>query len=150
MKFISTKVHGVLDYLVGSLLIAIPWLFGFASYGQETWVLVIAGTSIIIYSFLTQYEAGLMKVLPITAHLIFDFILGTLIIASPWLLEFDAQVYLPHVVTGSLLVLAAIFTRTIPADDRMNEPGLFERGFDSNTSEEPLVASKSRGPWVTH
>jgi hypothetical protein len=28
MRFIPTSVHGVLDYLIGALLIIAPWLFG--------------------------------------------------------------------------------------------------------------------------
>ena len=33
MRFIPTKVHGALDYIVGIALIAAPWLFGFAGVG---------------------------------------------------------------------------------------------------------------------
>jgi len=33
MRFIPTKVHGILDYVVGVALIAAPWLFGFANVG---------------------------------------------------------------------------------------------------------------------
>ena len=38
MRFISTRVHGILDYLMGPLLIASPWLFDFDNGGAETWV----------------------------------------------------------------------------------------------------------------
>ena len=31
MRFIPTHVHGMMDYLTGVILIAVPWLFGFAS-----------------------------------------------------------------------------------------------------------------------
>ncbi|HEY9047426.1 MAG TPA: SPW repeat protein [Ohtaekwangia sp.] len=150
MKFISTKVHGVLDYLVGSLLISIPWLLGFAGYGQETWVLVIAGISIMIYSLFTRYEAGLIKILPVTAHLTFDFVLGICLIVSPWILGFDALVYIPHVAAGIIALMLAIFTRSSSDESRLHEPGLFERGYEARTSEEPWVAEKGqRGPWVT-
>ena len=30
MHFIPTRIYGVLDHLVGALLIASPWLFGFS------------------------------------------------------------------------------------------------------------------------
>jgi hypothetical protein len=36
MKIISTKLHGVLDYLVGIILIRSPWLFGFANRGAQS------------------------------------------------------------------------------------------------------------------
>ena len=32
MRFIPTRIHGVLDYAVGVLLVAAPWLFGFAPW----------------------------------------------------------------------------------------------------------------------
>jgi hypothetical protein len=37
MRFIPTRIHGFLDYAVGVLLIVVPWLFGFAAGGAETW-----------------------------------------------------------------------------------------------------------------
>ncbi len=43
MRFIPTRLHGVLDYLVGTLLIAAPWLLNFNRGGAETWVPVILG-----------------------------------------------------------------------------------------------------------
>ncbi len=39
MRSIPTRVHGVLDYLVGLLLIGAPWLLGFERGGAETWVI---------------------------------------------------------------------------------------------------------------
>lgn len=43
MRFIPTRVHGMLDYLIGILLIAAPWLFDFDRGGMETWIPVILG-----------------------------------------------------------------------------------------------------------
>jgi len=36
MRVIETKTHGYMDYLMGVLLIAAPWLFDFARGGAET------------------------------------------------------------------------------------------------------------------
>jgi hypothetical protein len=36
MRFIPTRIHGMMDYAMGLLLIAAPWLFGFARGGAET------------------------------------------------------------------------------------------------------------------
>ncbi len=41
MRFIPTKVHGILDYVVGIALIAAPWLFGFAGMGGAPVVIPI-------------------------------------------------------------------------------------------------------------
>lgn len=32
---INTKTHGVIDYLTGVLLVAAPYLFGFANSGSD-------------------------------------------------------------------------------------------------------------------
>ena len=44
MRFIPTRAHGVLDYIVGLLLIASPWIFNFAGVVpkrgyRSSWVL---------------------------------------------------------------------------------------------------------------
>lgn len=59
MRWIGTKTHGYLDYIMGMLLIAAPWIFGFARDGAETWVPVILGAGVILYSLLTDYELGI-------------------------------------------------------------------------------------------
>ena len=44
----------MLDYAVGLLLIAAPWLFGFARGGAETWLPVALGAGAIGYRLLTE------------------------------------------------------------------------------------------------
>lgn len=112
MKIISTKVHGVLDYMMGVLLIASPWLFGFASNGWETWVPVILGVSVIIYSLMTNYELGLSDNISMRTHLTIDLVSGVLLAASPWIFGFSDTVYLPHLVLGLAEVGAASLTTT--------------------------------------
>lgn len=115
---IPTRVHGVLDYLMGALLIASPWLLGFATGGPEQWVPVAAGATALLYSLLTDYELGVVKRLPMPVHLLLDGIAGVALAASPWLLGFDEKVWMPHVVFGALEIVAAFFTNTIPAYER--------------------------------
>jgi hypothetical protein len=114
MRFLSTKLHGFLDYAVGILLIMSPWLFGFAQDGLETILPVMAGTAALIYSIFTDYETGLVKVIPMHVHLILDSAFGAILAASPWLFGFAEYVYLPHLIFGMLEVGVAAITRTIP------------------------------------
>jgi hypothetical protein len=111
MKIIPRKVHGVLDYLVGALLIVAPWVFGFADEGPATYVPVILGAGALLYSLLTNYELGAVKVLPFRVHLIFDVLSGAFLAASPWLFGFADHVYLPHVVVGVFEIMAGLMTR---------------------------------------
>lgn len=61
MRFIPTRVHGMSDYGMGLLLIALPSLLGLAEGGAETWVPVVLGAGAIGYSLLTEYELGALR-----------------------------------------------------------------------------------------
>lgn len=122
MRFIPTRVHGVLDYLVGLAFIVLPWLLGFAAGGPETWIFPVLGVAAIIYSLLTDYEWGLSRVLPMPAHLAIDGLSGVLLASSPWLFGFADQVYLPHLVLGLFEIVASLVTRTRPLAQRPVKP----------------------------
>ena len=115
MRFIETKTHGYLDYLMGALLIAAPWLFGFNRGGAETWVPVILGASAILYSLLTNYELGASRQISMSTHLTLDLLSGIFLAASPWIFGFDEFVYLPHLILGIAEIGAALFTKKTPA-----------------------------------
>ena len=114
MRFIPTRIHGMLDYAVGALLIVAPWLLGFAAGGAETWVPVILGLGAIGYSLFTDYELGLVRRIPMRTHLGLDAGSGVFLAASPWLFGFADLVYLPHLILGLVEIVAALTTRTTP------------------------------------
>jgi SPW repeat len=108
MRFIPTKFHAPLDYIVGVALIAAPWIFQFSEHTAATVVPVVLGIGLIAYSLLTDYELGVWKVAPMAVHNLIDVVAGALLAASPWLFGFadeTANVWVPQVVVG----LAAIF-----------------------------------------
>jgi hypothetical protein len=108
MRFIPTRFHAPLDYIVGVALIAAPWIFQFSEHTAATVVLIVLGIGLIVYSLFTNYELGLWKVAPMAVHNLIDIAAGALLAASPWLFGFadnSANVWVPHLVVG----LAAIF-----------------------------------------
>jgi SPW repeat len=108
MRFIPTKLHAPLDYIVGVALIAAPWIFQFSEHTAATVVPIVLGVGLIAYSLLTDYELGVWKVAPMAVHNLIDIAAGALLAASPWIFGFadeSANVWVPHVVVG----LAAIF-----------------------------------------
>lgn len=115
---LSTRVHGLLDYAIGLLLIAAPWLLGFARGGAETWVPVAVGGSALLYSLFTDYELGLVRKVQMPVHLWLDGLGGLLLAVSPWLFGFDELVWIPHVAAGVVEMAVAFFTDTIPGYDR--------------------------------
>ncbi|MDB5193156.1 MAG: hypothetical protein JWQ96_2719 [Segetibacter sp.] len=115
MRFIETKTHGYLDYLMGVLLIASPWIFDFNRGGAETWVPVILGAGVILYSLLTNYEMGFSKQISMSTHLTLDLVGGIFLAVSPWLFGFSEYVMLPHLILGIAEIGAAMFTKKTPA-----------------------------------
>ena len=108
---ISTKTHGVLDYLVGILLIAAPFILGFAGNNTATMVPVILGAMTIVYSLITRYELSLINIIPFKVHLGIDFLSGLLLAASPWLFGFHEEVYLPHLVVGIIEIIVVALSK---------------------------------------
>ena len=112
MRFIGRKFHAVLDYMAGLLLIAAPWLFGFAAIAPAMWSALAIGVAILAMSMFTDYEGGVVKAIPMSTHLTMDVIAGLILAASPWLFGFADQLYWPHLVLGILEVGAGLFTVT--------------------------------------
>jgi hypothetical protein len=108
MRFIPTRFHAPLDYIVGVALIAAPWIFQFSEHTAATVVPIVLGIGLIVYSLFTNYELGLWKVAPMAVHNLIDIVAGAVLAASPWIFGFgdeSANVWVPHLVVG----LAAIF-----------------------------------------
>lgn len=115
MRFIPTRIHGILDYLVGIILIAAPWLLDFNRGGAETWIPVIIGIVVLLQTIMTNFEVGMFRVIPMGTHLTMDFFIGLFLAISPWLFGFADFVWVPHVVFGVIAILASLTTHTVPA-----------------------------------
>lgn len=114
MRVIPTQIHGYVDYLMGVVLIAAPWLLGFADGGPEQWVPVVLGAGVIVYSLLTDYELGVMRMIPMPVHLGLDVLGGAFLAISPWLFGFSDVIWWPHVVFGLLEIGAGLMTQSSP------------------------------------
>ncbi|MDB5473981.1 MAG: hypothetical protein JWP99_1284 [Devosia sp.] len=115
---ISTRVHGIIDYVVGALLVVAPFLLGFADGTAAQWVPMILGLGALGYSALTNYELGLLRVIPVPVHLGLDVASGVLLAASPWLFGFADRVWLPHVVIGVGEIIIPLITQRHPSQVR--------------------------------
>lgn len=111
MQIISRRTHGVLDYVVGLVLILSPRLFGFEAGSPEAAVPVFLGWAAIVYSILTRYELGLLRVIPFRAHLTLDMMSGIFLAISPWILGFAERVWVPHLILGLVEIGAVLMTR---------------------------------------
>lgn len=114
MKIIDTKAHGYMDYIMGIFLIASPSLFSLNLNAIESTIFYVVGATALLYSLLTNYELGLIKIVPMKAHLMLDIFSGIFLAASPWLLDFANSVYKPHLVIGIIEIGIAILTSSKP------------------------------------
>jgi hypothetical protein len=112
MRVLSTRVHGILDYAMGVLLLASPYLFGFATGGVKHWLPMVLGVAMIGMSLLTRYEWGALRVIPMPVHLTIDGLSGALLAVSPWLFGFSEIVFVPHLVLGLIELGTSLMTET--------------------------------------
>ena len=114
MRFIPTRFHAPLDYIVGVVLIAAPWIFQFSESGAATAVSVVLGIGLIAYSLFTNYELGVWKVAPMAVHNLIDVVAGALLAVSPWLFGFadeGATFWAPFVVIGVAAIFLGLTTK---------------------------------------
>jgi hypothetical protein len=107
---IPTRVHGIIDYVVGIVLILAPYILGFADGTAAQWVPMILGIAALIYSLLTRYELSMAKIIPMPVHLGLDVASGLLLAASPWLFGFADRIWWPHVLVGAMEIVIALMT----------------------------------------
>jgi hypothetical protein len=107
MRFIPTMLHGVADYIVGIVVVGLPFVLGL--YDTPRAVLLVLGIIVILYSLATDYELGAVRFLRIRFHLLLDALFGVAMLMSPWLFEFPVESRWPVYVIG---VLALVLTMT--------------------------------------
>ncbi|MDQ3835092.1 MAG: hypothetical protein M3315_16030 [Actinomycetota bacterium] len=128
LRVIPTSVHGVLDYVTGSALLAAPELFRLKDVPSAALTPRLTGAGATAYSLLTDYELGAVRLLPMPVHLALDAMSGALLATSPWLLGYaknGPRYWLPHALVGASEILAALATKTQPPRRRVM-PGLME------------------------
>lgn len=89
MRFVSTRIHGILDYLVGIFVLLFPLTFELQ--GAQRWTLIAIGLAVILYSALTDYEVDVVRFLRIRFHLLLDAVFDIALLPIPWLLDFPLE-----------------------------------------------------------
>ena len=83
-KPISTKAHGVLDYLTIATFFTLPRVMGWSKPLTDGMTALALGK--LGYTLMTRHELGLVKKLPMQAHLALDAAGGAALCAMPMLL----------------------------------------------------------------
>ena len=89
LRFFPLRLHAVIDYFVPLTFVAAPLLFDFPA-GARAAAFAVAGLHLTM-SLLTNYPGGIVKLIPLRAHLLVELIMGPALVAMPWLLGFSSH-----------------------------------------------------------
>lgn len=109
MRFLPTRLHGILDYVVGLIVIALP--IAFSLQGAALLALVGLGVLAIGYSLLTDYELGVVRFLRVRFHLALDFAFGVALLLTPTIFDLPSALHLPVYAIGVLAIVLAWITK---------------------------------------
>jgi hypothetical protein len=109
MRFIPTTAHGLADYIVGLIVMSLPFLFGWTGATRVTFASL--GILVICYSLLTDYEFGLIRVFRIRFHLLLDALFGLAMLVAPTLLRLPNDSRILVCVIGVLSVFLSLTTK---------------------------------------
>lgn len=87
---IPTAIHGMIEYVVGVLFVAAPFLFGYDS-GYAVGVSIAVGVLILIMAAATDGPTSLIDSIPVTVHAAVDYALAVFLIASPFIFRFNNE-----------------------------------------------------------
>jgi hypothetical protein len=119
---IPAFAHGVIEYFAAALLIGAPFLLSFDD-GTATAVSIVAGVVVLVVTSCTALPTGIIKSIPVQAHVVVDYLLAALLIAAPFLFGFsgDGTATAFFIVLGVAYLLITIATRFV-TEERPRRP----------------------------
>jgi hypothetical protein len=109
MKFISPKLHGIIDFLVVLFLLASPMLFGLS--GLVAIFTYALGLVHLLLTLLTDFGAGLFKAIPFPMHGVIELIVGIALIVLAFTLFKDSGIGKTYYICfGAAVLITWLFT----------------------------------------
>jgi hypothetical protein len=87
---IPAFVHSLVEYLAGAALIAVPLLLDYHS-GAAKAVSIVLGVLVIFLAATTTSTMSLINQVPLSMHIVFDYVIVGVLIASPFLFSFSGE-----------------------------------------------------------
>ncbi len=121
IRFITRSIHALIDYPVALSLMGSPFILGIGAVNPVAkWLSVVTGVAALALTVLTKHEAGLIRVLPYSFHVLVDRIVGLTFLAAPFVLGFsgrDSAYYWAN----AAAVITATFLLNAPHQTSLNE-----------------------------
>jgi hypothetical protein len=87
---ISRFLHGAIEYAIGVLLIAAPFLLHFKASAAIA-VSIVAGVLVLVIAASSDGPTSLVNSVPTSAHLLLDVGLVAVLVAAPFLFGFNSE-----------------------------------------------------------
>jgi hypothetical protein len=109
---IPAFVHGLYEYIGGIALIVLPLVLGYDA-GSATAVSIVLGVLVIFLTATTAWTTSLVNQVPLPVHILLDYALAAVLIASPFLFTFsdESTPTAVFIAAGIIQLLVAIGTR---------------------------------------
>ena len=116
IRFLTPRLHGVLDYSAAIALIVLPFALNLGASGPlALWLSVAGGAGLIAYSLLTDYHFALVRVLPFQVHIALDLVAATAFIAAPFVFGWQGLTAAYYFVMASGVVIVVGLSGSAPA-----------------------------------
>jgi hypothetical protein len=83
-------VHSLIEYIAGALLIAAPLLLDYKA-GAATAASIVLGVLVLFLVATTTSTLSLINQVPLSMHIVFDYVIAAVLIASPFLFSFSDE-----------------------------------------------------------
>ena len=90
-KPINKNLHGAIDYAYALIVPALPEIIGFENEVAARNLCRGLGAGTLSYTLLTKARWGLVPVLPFKTHLVIDFSVSCVALATPWIFGFSKR-----------------------------------------------------------
>ena len=113
---IPVSVHGLIEYVAGVAFVVAPFLIDYKS-DAATAVSIVVGLAILAIAAATDGPTSLVDAIPVSAHVVLDYVLAVLLVALPFLAGFsdETEPTAFFIALGVAHLLITIGTRFRPA-----------------------------------
>jgi hypothetical protein len=124
---IPLSLHALAEYAIGVLFVVLPLLLDYKS-GAATAASILIGIALIAVAASTDWTLSLIDNIPKAAHVVIDYLVAALLVASPFLFGFSSEAAptAVFIAAGILHLLVTIGTRFVKDDgsrkSRRDEP----------------------------
>jgi hypothetical protein len=87
---IPAFLHSLIEYIAGAALIAAPLLLDYDS-GAATAASIILGVLVLFLVATTTSTMSLINQVPLSMHIVFDYVIAAILIAAPFLFGFSGE-----------------------------------------------------------